>query len=101
MPLERCLAIGNACGALSTRAVGGTEGQPTMDEVLDADRTGVRRVIVCLAANPSIDKLFEVDRLVRGDIHRPDRLRADRRRQGAERRARRAARWAPMCAPSR
>jgi 1-phosphofructokinase family hexose kinase len=28
-------------------------------------------VIVCLAANPSIDKLFEVDRLVRGDIHRP------------------------------
>jgi 1-phosphofructokinase family hexose kinase len=28
-------------------------------------------VIVCLVANPSIDKLFEVDRLVRGDIHRP------------------------------
>jgi 1-phosphofructokinase family hexose kinase len=28
-------------------------------------------VILCLAANPSIDKLFEVDRLVRGDIHRP------------------------------
>jgi 1-phosphofructokinase family hexose kinase len=28
-------------------------------------------VIVCLAANPSVDKLFEVDRLVRGDIHRP------------------------------
>jgi 1-phosphofructokinase family hexose kinase len=28
-------------------------------------------VIVCLAANPSIDKLFEVDRLVRGGIHRP------------------------------
>jgi 1-phosphofructokinase family hexose kinase len=28
-------------------------------------------MIVCLAANPSIDKLFEVDRLVRGDIHRP------------------------------
>jgi 1-phosphofructokinase family hexose kinase len=29
-------------------------------------------VIVCLSANPSIDKLFEVGRLVRGDIHRPD-----------------------------
>jgi 1-phosphofructokinase family hexose kinase len=29
-------------------------------------------VIVCLSANPSIDKLFEVERLVRGDIHRPD-----------------------------
>ena len=28
-------------------------------------------MIVCLAANPSIDKLFEVDRLVRGEIHRP------------------------------
>jgi 1-phosphofructokinase len=28
-------------------------------------------VIVCLAANPSIDKLFEVERLVRGEIHRP------------------------------
>ena len=28
-------------------------------------------MIVCLAANPSIDKLFEVERLVRGDIHRP------------------------------
>jgi 1-phosphofructokinase family hexose kinase len=29
-------------------------------------------VIVCLSANPSIDKLFEVERLVKGDIHRPD-----------------------------
>src|SRR6266516_7705689 len=28
-------------------------------------------MIVCLAANPSIDKLFEVDRLIKGDIHRP------------------------------
>lgn len=28
-------------------------------------------MIVCLAANPSIDKLFEVDRLTVGDIHRP------------------------------
>jgi 1-phosphofructokinase family hexose kinase len=28
-------------------------------------------VIVCVAANPSIDKLFEVERLVRGGIHRP------------------------------
>jgi 1-phosphofructokinase family hexose kinase len=28
-------------------------------------------VIVCVAANPSIDKLFEIDRLVKGDIHRP------------------------------
>jgi 1-phosphofructokinase family hexose kinase len=28
-------------------------------------------VIVCLAANPSVDKLFEIDRLVKSDIHRP------------------------------
>jgi 1-phosphofructokinase family hexose kinase len=28
-------------------------------------------VIVCLAANPSVDKLFEVDRLIVGGIHRP------------------------------
>jgi 1-phosphofructokinase family hexose kinase len=28
-------------------------------------------VIVCVAANPSIDKLFEVERLVEGAIHRP------------------------------
>jgi 1-phosphofructokinase family hexose kinase len=27
--------------------------------------------IVCLAANPSVDKLFEVERLTVGDIHRP------------------------------
>jgi 1-phosphofructokinase family hexose kinase len=29
-------------------------------------------VILCVAANPSIDKLFEVDRVVPGAIHRPD-----------------------------
>ena len=28
-------------------------------------------MIVCVAANPSIDKLFEVDRVVVGEIHRP------------------------------
>ena len=28
-------------------------------------------MIVCFVANPSIDKLFEVERLVRGAIHRP------------------------------
>jgi len=32
--LERSLAIANACGALSTRALGGVDGQPTMDEAL-------------------------------------------------------------------
>jgi 1-phosphofructokinase family hexose kinase len=29
-------------------------------------------MILCVAGNPSIDKLFEVDRLVEGDIHRPE-----------------------------
>jgi sugar/nucleoside kinase (ribokinase family) len=43
-PLERSLEIANACGALSTRAVGGVDAQPTMGEVIgflgehDADR---------------------------------------------------------------
>jgi sugar/nucleoside kinase (ribokinase family) len=43
-PLERSLAIANACGALSTRALGGVDAQPTMDDALallaegDADR---------------------------------------------------------------
>jgi 1-phosphofructokinase family hexose kinase len=31
-------------------------------------------MIVCVAGNPSIDKLFEVDRLAHGDIHRPQRF---------------------------
>jgi sugar/nucleoside kinase (ribokinase family) len=35
-PLERALAIANACGALSTRVSGGTGAQPTMDEALAA-----------------------------------------------------------------
>lgn len=29
-------------------------------------------MILCVAANPSIDKLFEVERVTRGEIHRPD-----------------------------
>jgi sugar/nucleoside kinase (ribokinase family) len=33
-PLERSLALANACGALSTRALGGTWAQPTMEEAL-------------------------------------------------------------------
>jgi sugar/nucleoside kinase (ribokinase family) len=33
-PLDHALAVANACGALSTRAVGGVLGQPTMAEVL-------------------------------------------------------------------
>lgn len=32
--LERALAFANACGALSCRAVGGVDGQPTFDEAL-------------------------------------------------------------------
>ncbi len=34
--LDRCLAVAVACGSLSTRAVGGTGAQPTMDEALAA-----------------------------------------------------------------
>jgi len=37
--LERCLALAVACGSLSTRAAGGTEAQPTMEEALEAMET--------------------------------------------------------------
>ena len=33
---ERALALGCACGGLSTRAAGGTAAQPTLDEALAA-----------------------------------------------------------------
>ncbi|HZP90241.1 MAG TPA: carbohydrate kinase family protein [Actinomycetota bacterium] len=35
-PLSRCLQLAVACGSLSTRAAGGTAGQPTMEEALSA-----------------------------------------------------------------
>src|SRR5262249_17734320 len=35
-PIERALAIANACGALSTRATGGVDGQVTWDEAVAA-----------------------------------------------------------------
>jgi ribokinase len=35
-PLDRSLTLGNACGALSTLASGGTSSQPTMDEAIAA-----------------------------------------------------------------
>ncbi|MGZ4200891.1 MAG: carbohydrate kinase family protein [Thermoleophilaceae bacterium] len=35
-PLERALALGCACGALSTRAAGGTASQPTLEEAAAA-----------------------------------------------------------------
>jgi len=34
--LDRCLALAVACGSLSTRAMGGTAAQPTMEEALGA-----------------------------------------------------------------
>ncbi len=39
-PLDLSLRIANACGALSTRSSGGTDSQPTMDEVLAALERG-------------------------------------------------------------
>jgi len=45
-PLERALAIGNSCGALSTLALGGVDAQPTMDDVrraLEASGIGTTR----------------------------------------------------------
>ena len=37
-PLEACLALGVACGSLSTRGVGGTASQPTLEEAEAAVR---------------------------------------------------------------
>jgi len=34
-PLEKSVLLATICGALSTRAVGGTRGQPTLDEALE------------------------------------------------------------------
>lgn len=34
-PLERCLALANVCGGLSTQAAGGVAAQPTMQEALE------------------------------------------------------------------
>jgi len=34
-PLERSLAIANACGGLSARGVGGVDAQPTMEEIVE------------------------------------------------------------------
>ena len=65
-PVADALALACACGALSTRAPGGTDAQPTLDEA-----QGGARMILCVAANPSIDRLFTVERLVPGSIHRP------------------------------
>jgi sugar/nucleoside kinase (ribokinase family) len=38
-PLLESLRLGAACGALSTRALGGTAAQPTLDEALDLTRS--------------------------------------------------------------
>ncbi len=39
LPLERCLRLAVACGALATRALGGVDGQPTFDEANEFERS--------------------------------------------------------------
>jgi sugar/nucleoside kinase (ribokinase family) len=39
-PIEKTLQFAAMCGSLSTRAIGGTAGQPTLDEVLSAISAG-------------------------------------------------------------
>ena len=53
--LEAALALACACGALSTRAAGGTAAQPTLEEAPRA------HVIVFVAASPSIDRTHEIE----------------------------------------
>jgi len=40
-PLDRSLALAVACGALSTRAAGGTTAQPTLEEALATAATAI------------------------------------------------------------
>src|SRR6185295_2532384 len=42
-PISECLRIGNACGALSARGVGGTAGQPTQHELEVFLRSATKR----------------------------------------------------------
>ena len=42
-PIAECLAAGNACGALSTRALGGTTAQPAIDEMTALARAALER----------------------------------------------------------
>ncbi len=65
LPVDRAARLAAVCGSLSTRARGGTA-RPAHD-----GRSRGRAVIVCVAANPSVDKLFQVERVVPGGIHRP------------------------------
>ena len=39
LPLERCLRLAVACGALATRALGGVDGQPTFEEANEFERS--------------------------------------------------------------
>lgn len=41
-----------------------------MNETMEGAGTGGRRLLF-VAANPSVDRLYEVDRLIAGEIHRP------------------------------
>jgi sugar/nucleoside kinase (ribokinase family) len=43
MDLAECVDLGNACGALSTRAPGGTTSQATFEEAREFARTARRR----------------------------------------------------------
>jgi 1-phosphofructokinase family hexose kinase len=42
-----------------------------MNRILVDDGEKDSKMIVCVAGNPSVDKLFEVDELLPGEIHRP------------------------------
>ncbi len=42
-----------------------------MDTIPPSDSEDAPKMIICVAGNPSVDKLFEVQELVPGEIHRP------------------------------
>ena len=67
-PPAAALALAVACGTLSTRAAG-RHGGPARDSPRRRRRS--QRRMICVAANPSADATFSVDRLEPGAIHRP------------------------------
>ena len=100
-PLDAALRLAVACGSLSTRTAGGTDGQPTRAEAEAAVRcrhaadvttstvpdAPIRRV-VGVALNAAVDKTVSVDRLVAGGHPSAGRPVGRRGRQGRQRRPR-------------
>ena len=99
--LRDCLELGAVCGAMSTRAAGGVDapadarrGASRAGGPGDALMAGTRRRLLFVAANPSIDRLYELDELTVGGDPPAGLDDGGPRGQGPQRRpCRRGPRW--------